>query len=435
MREFDDIQKDLNDDENHGTRNDGSVKTYYYTVSEEPNKKQNSKKGKKIAAIALLIVACVIVSSVVTSFMMSRFYEKLYGNTDQNNSQTGGDQQGTKPPTGVNDTIIINKNETDVTNKIEGAIGDENLSVVQVTHLVADSVVEITTSSVKYNLYYGQYVESGAGSGVIIGRSETNSKIYYVVTNHHVVDDAEKIELTLRNGTKLEGKYISSDIISDIAIIQIESNDELTVATLGNGNNSLVGQEVVVIGNPLGQLGGTVTNGIISALEREVTIDGLKMNLMQTNAAISPGNSGGGMFNMSGELIGIINAKYTDQSAEGLGFAIPIDYAYGIITDLLQYGYVSGRAELPCQLQEYTYSSMMGQTNTYMVVSGVDGDSVLQVNDIIYSIDGNLITTKNTLLGVLANYQIGDVVEVKVARASGRNQTVYTYKITLTESK
>ena len=429
---------DRNNGENQYERNDSNAKTYYYTVSGEPEEKLKAKRGKRTAALAILIVVCVLMSSIATSLMTSYFYKNEgkgdYAGTGTG-STNGGQSSGNQSSSGVNDTIIINKNDTDNKSEIGGNVGDENMSVVQVTHLVADSVVEITTSSVKYNVYYGQYVESGAGSGVIIGQSDTNAKIYYVVTNHHVVDDAEKIYITLRDGTELEGKFISSDVISDIALIQIESENALNVAKLGNGNNVLVGQDVVVIGNPLGQLGGTVTNGIISALEREVTVDGLKMNLMQTNAAISPGNSGGGMFNMSGELIGIINAKSTDESAEGLGFAIPIDYAYGIITDLLKYGYVSGRAALPVDFQEYTYTvSIMGQTSTYLVISGVKSGLDLKLNDIIYSIDGQQITTKNSLLAVLSDYKVGDAVELSVARTSGRTQKLYTYSVTLVES-
>jgi len=427
-----------NSGENQYEKRDDNAKTYYYTVSGEPEKKVRAKRRGKTAALILLIVACIAVSSIATSFMTSLLYkngaagdiDKL-GTGDVNSSYPQGD----RAPSGVNDTIIINKNETDKENVIGGSVGDENLSVVQVIHLVADSVVEITTSSVNYNVYYGQYVESGAGSGVIIGRSDTDPNVYYVVTNHHVVNNAEKIYVTLRGGAELDARFISSDVISDIAILQIESETELNVAKLGNGENVLVGEDVVVIGNPLGQLGGTVTNGIISALEREVTVDGLKMKLMQTNAAISPGNSGGGMFNMSGELIGIINAKSSDASAEGLGFAIPIDYAYGIITDLLSKGYVSGRAALPVEYQEYTYTmSVMGQTSTHLVISAVEDGSPLKVNDMIYSIDDQPITTKNSLLAVLSDYEVGDTVELTVARTSGRTQKLYAYTVELVES-
>ena len=435
---------DLDNKDRSNTDSFSESKTYYYSVSGEPEgaKKKKNSKGKKVAALAILIVVCMCLSSLVTSMMIAAVYgdfwngDKIISTGSQNNGFQNGTPStpSTQPPAGVDDTIIINKNETEDNKELGGTIGDKDMTVAQVTALVADSVVEITTSSVKYNIYYGQYVESGAGSGVIVGRSQADTKLYYVVTNHHVIDGAENIYVTLRDGTRLDGKLIGTDMVSDIALVQITSEYELTVASLGNGKNSVVGEEVVVIGNPLGQLGGTVTNGIISALEREVNVGGMHMTLMQTNAAISPGNSGGGMFNMSGELIGVINAKYSDDSAEGLGFAIPIDYAYGIITDLLKQGYVSGRAGLPFEYQEYTTTSIIGGSSSYLFVTSADPGSGVQANDMIYSIDGNQITTHSSLVAVLSAYEVGDEIELKVARTSGRNSKLYTYTVKLTES-
>lgn len=418
-------------------------KTYYYSVSGEPEyaKKKKNSKGKKVAALIILVAVCMCLSSIVTSMMFAAIYGDFWNNKIISaGSHNNGLQNGTpgtpstQLPAGVDDTIIINKNETEDNKELGGAVGDKDMTVAQVTALVADSVVEITTSSVKYNIYYGQYVESGAGSGVIVGRSQSDAKVYYVVTNHHVIDGAENIYITLRDGTKLDGKLIGTDMVSDIALVQIASEYELTVASLGNGRNSVVGEEVIVIGNPLGQLGGTVTNGIISALEREVNVGGMHMTLMQTNAAISPGNSGGGMFNMSGELIGVINAKYNDNSAEGLGFAIPIDYAYGIITDLLKQGYVSGRAGLPFEYQEYTTTSIIGGSSSYLFVTVADPESGVQVNDMIYSIDEKQITTHSSLVAALSAYEVGEEIELKVARTSGRNSKLYTYTVKLIES-
>ena len=440
MQDFD---KEMHGNHDNNDKKDSNEpKTYYYTVTNEPERKKKNPSGKKTVALALLIVVCVLMSSVGTSLAMTYVYQNLlndagneHTNGPSNTGTSAGNGSGNLQGNGVNDTIIINKNETNEDVEIGGAIGEENMSVAQVTHLVADSVVEITTSSVKYNVYYGQYVESGAGSGVIIGRSNVDPALYYVVTNHHVIDDAENIYVSLRNGSEFEAIFVGSDIISDIAVVQIRSDAELNVATLGNGKNVLVGEDVVVIGNPLGQLGGTVTDGIISALERELIVDGLKMNLMQTNAAISPGNSGGGMFNMKGELIGIINAKSTEESAEGLGFAIPIDYAYDVVIDLLKQGYVSGRAALPFAFQEYTYStSIMGGTSTYLVITERADAYSIKPNDIIYTIDGIQITTKNSLLALLLDYEVGDSVELVVARTEGRASKLYTYTVTLTES-
>ncbi len=435
---------DLDNKDRSNTDSYSESKTYYYSVSSEPEnaKKKKNSKGKKAAALAILIVVCMFFSSIVTSMMFTVIYGDFWNGNRYipTGTQNGGFQNGTvntpltQSPSGVDDTIIINKNETDENKELGGTVGDKDLTVAQVTALVADSVVEITTSSVKYNFYYGQYVESGAGSGVIVGRSQTDARVYYVVTNHHVIDGAEKIYITLRDGAKLDGKLIGTDMVSDIALVQITSGNELTVADLGNGRNSVVGEEVVVIGNPLGQLGGTVTNGIISALERSVNIGGMNMTLMQTNAAISPGNSGGGMFNMSGELIGVINAKYSDSSAEGLGFAIPIDYVYSIMTDLLKQGYVSGRAGLPFEYQEYTTTSIMGTSSSYLFVTTEDAELGIQINDMIYSVDGNQITTHSSLLAVLSGYEVGDEIELKVARTSGRNSKLYTYTVKLVES-
>ena len=140
------------------------------------------------------------------------------------------------------------------------------------------------------------------------------------------------------------------------------------------------------------------------------------------------------MFNTSGELIGVINAKYSDDSAEGLGFAIPIDYAYSIITDLLKQGYVSGRAGLPIEYQEYTTTSIMGSSSSYLFVTATDTELGIQVNDMIYSIDGNQITTHSSLVAVLSGYKVGDEVELKVARTSGRTSKLYTYTVKLIES-
>ncbi len=423
------------DGNDHNTDNSSNSKTYYYSVESEPTPSKKKNNNKKTAALAILIVVCMLLSSIATSCAMMRFYDENQDGAQNGVNIDGGYiNNGSGYVSGVDDTIIINKVESGDKPVIDGNIGDEGMNVAQVTQLVADSVVEITTSSVKYNFYYGQYVESGAGSGVIIGRSDKDSAVYYVVTNHHVIDGAETIKISLRNGTELEGNLIGTDMISDIAVIQIKSSIPLTAATLGNGENSVVGEEVVVIGNPLGQLGGTVTNGIISALEREVNVGGMKMALMQTNAAISPGNSGGGMFNMAGELIGVINAKYSSDNAEGLGFAIPVDYAYEIITELLKQGYVSGRAALPLFYQEYLYNtSIMGNTSCCLIITADNDTYGIKANDMIYTIDGNQVTTETELLSLLSNYSVGDTVELNIARTEGRTSKIYSYKVTLTE--
>ena len=179
------------------------------------------------------------------------------------------------------------------------------------------TVVEIVTESVSTatTFWGGNYVTSGAGSGVII------SSDGLIITNNHVVSGANTIKVTLKDGTQYDAKLIGTDPDSDIAVIKIEATG-LPCALVGDSDKLEVGDEVVAVGNPLGELGGTVTNGIISALSRDVNIDGTEMSLIQTNAAVNPGNSGGGLFNMYGGLIGIVNAKSTSTSS---GTAVDAD--------------------------------------------------------------------------------------------------------------
>jgi serine protease Do len=196
------------------------------------------------------------------------------------------------------------------------SVGDA-MSIVDIVELVSDSVVEISVVTGDMR---------GAGSGVII------SEDGYIVTNDHVVSGASSIAVRLFNGDSFEASLVGSSPENDLAVIKIEAAN-LSPAVMGVLGNLRTGESVVAIGNPLGTFGGTVTDGIISALEREVVLDGVSMTLLQTNAAVNPGNSGGGLFNMSGELIGIIVAK--DIEAEGIGFAIPIDVVSVVLTELI----------------------------------------------------------------------------------------------------
>jgi len=200
------------------------------------------------------------------------------------------------------------------------------LSVVEIVEKVSASVVEITTEMNAGASYEETLVSKGAGSGVVI------SSDGYIVTNNHVIDGANEIFVRLSNGESYNAVLVGGDASTDLAVIKIEAKN-LIAATYGNSSSLRTGELAVAIGNPLGRFGGTVTDGIISAVNREVTIDGEIMTLLQTNAAVNPGNSGGGLFNSYGELIGIIIAKTID--GEGLGFAIPIDTVKRVIAVLI----------------------------------------------------------------------------------------------------
>ena len=305
-----------------------------------------------------------------------------------------------------------------------------SLTTEQVADLVSPSVVVITTEQVVYSQWswYGQnQVESGAGSGVII------SSDGYILTCAHVVDGASTITVTI--GDKdYTATLVGEDTTSDIAVIKIDA-DGLTPATVGNSDSLKGGQSVMAVGNPLGELGGTVTGGMISALNRSVTIQGSSsvntMSLIQMDASVSPGNSGGGLFNMNGELVGIVNAKSSSSDAEGLGFAIPINDAIKVAQELLENGYVTGRPYLGITYLAVTDAQTASQlgVNAYgvYVVEVVKGGPAekagLQAGDRIVSVDGTEIASKDDLGTLMQKHAAGDTLSITIAR-DGQMQTV-----------
>ena len=305
-----------------------------------------------------------------------------------------------------------------------------SLTTEQVADLVSPSVVVITTEQVVYSQWswYGQnQVESGAGSGVII------SSDGYILTCAHVVDGASTITVTI--GDKdYTATLVGEDTTSDIAVIKIDA-DGLTPATVGNSDSLKVGQSVMAVGNPLGELGGTVTGGMISALNRSVTIQGSSsvntMSLIQMDASVSPGNSGGGLFNMNGELVGIVNAKSSSSDAEGLGFAIPINDAIKVAQELLENGYVTGRPYLGITYLAVTDAQTASQlgVNAYgvYVVEVVKGGPAekagLQAGDRIVSVDGTEIASKDDIGTLMQKHAAGDTLSITIAR-DGQMQTV-----------
>ncbi|MEG1640885.1 MAG: trypsin-like peptidase domain-containing protein, partial [Ruthenibacterium sp.] len=260
----------------------------------------------------------------------------------------------------------------------------------------------------------------------------------YIVTNSHVVSGAEKIKVTLHDKTEYDAAVIGSDAKTDIALLKVEAKG-LTPATIGNSENLSVGEFTLAVGNPLGRLGGTVTDGIISALNRDITIDSQTMNLMQTNAAVSPGNSGGGLFNARGELIGIVNAKSGGDGTEGLGFAIPINTAMNVVNELKTNGYVTGRPVMGITviaIDDLQTAMQYGVSNTGVYVQSVSENSPaekagIEVGDLFISVDGAAISTKADVTGMLSNHKVGDVVEVQMMR----ERQVLTLRVTLSEQQ
>ena len=306
-------------------------------------------------------------------------------------------------------------------------------AVEDVAAAVSDSVVEITTEIVTTSSFLGQYISQGAGSGVIFTTDG------YIVTNHHVINGASKINVTLRDGTSYSAKVIGDDAKTDLALLKIEATGLTPAVLVADSDQLKVGQTAIAIGNPLGQLGGTVTSGIVSALGREIEVEGETMTLLQTSAAINPGNSGGGLFDDKGNLIGIVNAKSGGVNIEGLGFAIPANTVRKTIGDLMEYGYVKGRASLGLTyitIDNIAAAWLYGYDGYGVFISKVDMHSDayaagLQAGDMIVSINGAQIESEEDIQAQTKNLKVGDTVSM-VIRRSGRD---YKVDIKLSEYK
>ena len=367
-----------------------------YSAPAQPEKPRRKKKfnGKKLARSAVALVLAAAMG------FAGGFVGAKYG---------GGSkvviQQVERPAS--------SDSSTDSTGNSISATSGTGLSTAQVAEMVSPSVVVITTEQVVYSQWswYGQsQVESGAGSGVII------SSDGYILTCAHVVSGASNITVSI--GDKdYPATLVGEDTTSDIAVVKVDATG------------------LMAVGNPLGELGGTVTSGIVSALNRSVSIQGSSsvntMSLIQMDASVSPGNSGGGLFNMNGELVGIVNAKSSDSDAEGLGFAIPVNDAVKVAQELLENGYVTGRPYLGISYYAVTDAQTAAQlgVNAYgvyivEVVKGGPADKAgLQAGDRIVSVDGSEVATQSDLGTLMQDHKAGDTIEITVARG-GQMQTV-----------
>ena len=289
---------------------------------------------------------------------------------------------------------------------------------------VSPSVVEVFTETKQVSNWFQEYVTEGAGSGVVLTGDG------YIVTNHHVIDGASTIKVRLSDGQTYTAALTGTDAKTDLAVIKINATG-LTAAKLADPSAVRVGDFVIAIGNPLGELGGTVTNGIISAKDREITIDGESMTLLQTSAAVNPGNSGGGLFNLDGELVGVVNAKSSGEDIEGLAFAIPANTVKGITQELIQYGYVTGRPQLGISVAQVTKPGM-GWQNYYstpgLYITQSSADNGLKTGDRILQVDGTAIKSTSDISAVLDRHSVGDIVEVVVFR--GGNEITTSVKLT-----
>ena len=398
---------------------DGVTRTHRAKGVKKPKKPRQPGKPVSLTrkSLALLIALCVVVSALFG-----------FGGSYLANALNGGHSGSSK-------TASVSKNGY----KLEDATGSK-MTVQEVTNKTKDSVVEIKTESVSADAWMQQYVTEGAGSGVVMTADG------YIMTNNHVIDGASKITVTTSDDKEYEAKLVGTDSITDIAVLKISAKN-LTPATYGNSDQLAVGDMAVAIGNPLGELGGTVSAGIISALDRELAIDGKTMTLLQTDASINPGNSGGGLFNGDGQLIGIVVAKSSGSNVEGLGFAIPINKAADVAQQLMDKGYVSDQPSTGMSYAESSQGNGTAQffgnsqdsqsqsSSAAVYIQEVTGTNAkkagFQSGDLVYAVDGTRITSFNTLSSIVTSHKVGDKLTYTIVRG---NQTK-EIKLTLEEKK
>lgn len=378
-------------------------------------KKKKDRRGISATAAAVLCAACIVASG-------------AFGYLGASAAMRGKESVpgGTSSTVGVDRTTVLYRSvSTDSEAKTQASLRD-------VIAAVENSVVEITTEFKSSGFF--QYVSSGAGSGVVV------SEDGYIVTNNHVISNdgklADSVMVRMKDGATHEARLVGRDADTDIAVIKIEASG-LPAAVFGDSDSLYVGQDIIAIGNPLGELGGTVTEGIISALDREVDVEGVKMNLLQISAAVNPGNSGGGLFNMKGELVGIVNAKSSGSGIEGLGFAIPSSDAQRVASELLEHGYVTGKPYLGIsfyyagdELTAYRYfGSQAPGLYVYSTLKGYN-DAVLMPRDRVVEINGKEIVSQDDVARILKESKIGDTLKFAVYREGKRTELdvkVYEY--------
>ncbi len=391
------------------------------------------KKSSFLYVTAIVVAFAVIISALsVGAYAVSKIFDTLKNDIGITDNSQLGTLSGTK--------LTVNKSDLEVAPN----------AVSKATYAAYDStlLIEAYTDSSASTL-------AGTGSGVLWSADG------HIVTCNHVVEGYNTIKVTFTDGSSYFAKAMATDPLTDLAVLKIdipEGSEVLPVTVRDTEKSALMlGETVIAIGNPLGYLTNTVTDGILSSLEREISVEGTDMLLMQISAAVNSGNSGGGLFDINGSLIGIVNAKISGESVEGIGFAIPIDTVINVVTQLAEKGYVSGRPQIGIELvnvSSYNYNQVFAtypELKNYAVVSsgrwgttvnpgiyivGVSenvkyangSDDVLKYGDMIYQIADNnenfvVAESSDTVQNFIAQMKVGDTLHITVMR-SGRAITV-----------
>ena len=330
-------------------------------------------------------------------------------------------------------TTIRQSNRTASEITVKQVSGQTLMSPAEVYASTVNSVVSINCSSVSTNIF-GQSVQSASsGSGFIITQDG------YIVTNHHVVSGASSVTVTLHDGREYPATVVGSDSDYDVEVLKINATD-LQPVTLGNSSNVNVGDSVLAIGNPLGELTFSMSQGIVSCCDRAINVDGTPFNMIQVDASINPGNSGGPLMNLYGEVVGIVSAKYSsysDTTVEGLGFAIPIGDVQAIITDIMENGQVTDKPSFGItagtmteqMAAQYQIEQKSGAF-VYSVNKGGAGEKAgLRMGDVITKVDSTDIASMEDLTAAKKGHKAGDTVTVTYFRDGSSHTTSLTFDV------
>ena len=336
---------------------------------------------------------------------------------------------------GGNETTIYTGDRTPTQVDTASVDTSKELTTAEIYAKYVNSCVGITVDIVSTNVFGQTVTGAAAGSGFVITEDG------YILTNYHVIDGANSIKVTFDNGKEYTATYVGGEEKNDIAVIKVDATG-LTPVVIGKSSDMLVGEQVTTIGNPLGELTFSESTGIISALDRSITMsDGRQMNMIQTDCAINSGNSGGPLFNSHGEVIGIVSAKYSSgsnsssASVEGLGFAIPMDDVASMVSDLMKNGYVTGKPIMGISVADVdesvtSYGVPQGAIIRVVTPDLCGAKAGLQAGDIVTKIDNTDVTSASELTSAIGNYKPGDKVTLTIFR-SGETKTV---EVTLEES-
>jgi serine protease Do len=374
------------------------------------------------AAVLIVILLLAVTVAIVWNMLGDGVFSAVSTSTPNPSAFPSAAVTATPMPSGLASPSVSASPTAAPTASPAPTQGAAVMSIPDIAEAFGPSVVAVQTGT--NTMVPGQgYTETplGAGSGVVYSADG------YIITNNHVIKDAQSIYITFSNQKSLKAEVVGTDAHTDLAVLKVEAND-LLPAPLGDSDAIRVGEVAIAIGNPLGQLAGTVTVGYISAIRPDMNLDGAKLNFLQTDAAINPGNSGGALVNERGQLIGINTLKYvyagTDENgnpipSEGMGFALPINDVKPIIEELIANGTILRPA---LGIRGYNVSEQMGLPEGLLIAEAIEGSAAqaagLRANDIIIAVDGVPTPNFDVMTDYLATKQIGDSVNLTVIRSN-----------------